>query len=233
MSKLTIISVLFNYPVHYQPIYFNKLRDNYPELNFDVIRYWDADYGIADESYYFKFTYYRIFKFLEYLKTKVLGEYEYFLLTDATDVAYVDNFEYWRNLLNYYECSILFGAEKFLWPPTDYSYLYKNKNIPTEFKYLNAGVVLAETQAYIDHLENIISRNLVGLCDQGNWQIEYLLTSDIGIDYESKLVLNTFNAKDDFNIKEDTIEFKNSSPIFVHDNGGYNEETVKLVPYFL
>lgn len=232
MSSITIISVLFNYPANYQPIYFSKLKDSHPELNLNVLRYWDVDYGIADESYYFKFTYYRIFKFLDYLKTNILGKYKYFLLTDATDVAYVGNFEHCINLLEYYTCNILFGAEKFLWPNTNYSHLYTNKNIPTEFKYLNAGVVLAETQAYISHLESIISRNLVGLCDQGNWQIEYLFNNNIGIDYESKLVLNTFNAKDDFTIKEDSIKFKNSSPIFVHDNGGYNEETVKLVQYF-
>ena len=233
MNSIIILSVYFNYPIHHQPIYFSKLQEELQYTKFDILRYWDKDYGIEDESYYFKFTFYRIYKFIKFLKENVLGKYEYFLLTDATDVAYVGGFSSWKSILEHYNCNILFGAEKFLWPTTDYSHLYESKNINTEFKYLNAGVVLAETKAYINHLENIIDRNLVGVCDQGNWQIEYLLSSDIQIDYESKLVLNTFNAKESTVVEDNKVKFLNNTPIFVHDNGGYNENTTKLTHFFL
>lgn len=232
MNNIAVISVLFNYPEHYQPIYFEKLKREYKEENFFVLRYRDEDYGIKEESYYFKFTYYRIRKFIEYLNNNILPNYEYFLLTDATDVTYNRDFEKWKSILEHYNTNILFGAEKFLWPTTDYSHLYSTKKIPTEFKYLNAGVVLAHTKTYIGLLKKVIERELVGLCDQGNWQIEYLVGRDIEIDYESRLVLNTFNASECFNIKEGKVEFKNYEPLFIHDNGGYNENTVKLEKYF-
>lgn len=233
MKPITVLSVYFNFPTQYRPIYFDKLQNELQDTKFDILRYWDEDYGIGNESYYFKFTFYRIYKFIDYLKKNVLNKYKYFLLTDATDVAYVGNFLSWESILQYYDSNIVFGAEKFLWPTTEYSHLYRSKNITTEFKYLNAGVVLAETAAYIEHLHNIIERNLVGLCDQGNWQIEYLLNEGIEIDYDSKLVLNTFNAKDSVKLENNTVEFLNTTPLFVHDNGGYNENTVKLTGYFL
>jgi hypothetical protein len=73
---------------------------------------------------------------------------------------------------------------------------------------------------------------LFGLCDQGNWQIEYLLNTDIELDYNNKLVLNTYLAKNDININENVITFNTNTPIFVHDNGGYNEDTIKIMEFF-
>jgi hypothetical protein len=54
----------------------------------------------------------------------------------------------------------------------------------------------------------------------------------IEIDYKNKLVFNTYLAKEDFTITEGNVTFKVGTPMFVHDNGGYNEETVKLLEYF-
>jgi hypothetical protein len=73
---------------------------------------------------------------------------------------------------------------------------------------------------------------LVELCDQGNWQIEYLLTDEINIDYDNLLVLNTYLAKDSFEIVNNEILFKINKPIFVHDNGGYNDQTIKLLNFY-
>ena len=232
MNNLAIISVLFNYSKLYQPLYFSKLKKECNEKNFYTVRHCDEDYGIKDETYYFKFTFYRIRKFVKYLNENILPNHEYFLLTDATDVTYNSNFSQWKSILEYYRTEVLFGAEKFLWPETEYSYLYPSKNIPTEFKYLNAGVILANTKIYVDLLEKVIQRNLVGLCDQGNWQIEYLTGEYIEIDYESRLVLNTFNASNCFDIRDNKVIFKKQEPLFLHDNGGYNENTIKLDTYF-
>jgi hypothetical protein len=70
------------------------------------------------------------------------------------------------------------------------------------------------------------------LCDQGNWQIEYLLNTDIELDYDNKLVLNTYLAKDNINITDNVITFNTNTPIFVHDNGGYNDDTIKIMEFF-
>ena len=233
MKDIVILSTYFNYPKDRQPVYFKKLFEDNPNLDSKILRYWDEDYNIKDESYYFKFTFYRIRLFEKYLKENILGKYEYFLLTDATDVGYVGGFSSWKETLNFYQTDVLFGAEKFLWPNTDYSHLYNEKNISSDFKYLNAGVVLANVKKYIKLCQRVLERNLVGICDQGNWQIEYLLNKEIKIDHESKLVLNTFNAKNEYSVKENLVTFNKTSPIFIHDNGGYNDSTVKLLKYFI
>jgi hypothetical protein len=59
-----------------------------------------------------------------------------------------------------------------------------------------------------------------------------LLSSDIELDYDNKLVLNTYLAKEDVTIENNLVTFKKNTPIFVHDNGGYNDDTVKLMEYF-
>ena len=78
----------------------------------------------------------------------------------------------------------------------------------------------------------ILERKLFGLCDQGNWQIEYLLNENIELDYKNKLTLNTYLGKEDFVLEDSKIKFLTNEPIFVHDNGGYNDETIKIVDYF-
>ena len=58
------------------------------------------------------------------------------------------------------------------------------------------------------------------------------MNSDIELDYNNKLVLNTYLAKDDLIIDGGNVQFKTNRPIFVHDNGGYNDDTIKIMEYF-
>ena len=235
MKPLAIISVLYDYPSYYTPLFEKKLLSDFNSEDYHVIRYNSIEHNITNESYYYKFTYYRIHQLVKFIKEHILNKYEYFILLDATDVGYVGNISSVANIMQEYNCNILFGAERNLWPTTEYSHLYSLKIAPTPYQFLNAGALCASPTAYISCINNIISRNLNGLCDQGNWQIEYLLQTDnnIQLDYNSKLVLNTFNAKEDITERENNIIFKNNNPVFVHDNGGYNDETKKLVEYFV
>lgn len=232
MKKLAIVTILFDYPDHFQPVFENKLLTNFTKNDYYVIRYFSENDIIKKESYYFKFTYFRIRKFIDFVKKNLLNRYEYFILLDATDVGYVGDIESVPSIIEEYDCDILFGAERNLWPGTEYSHLYDKKNIQTPYRFLNAGTFCAKTDSYICHAMNIVNRGLFGLCDQGNWQIEYLLNTNIKIDYKTKLVLNTFNAKNDIEINNNTVNFKLIDPIFVHDNGGFNDETVKIVEFF-
>jgi hypothetical protein len=232
MGKVAVTSILFDYPNNFTPTVENKLLNDINNEDYYVIRYNSENDIIKNESYYFKFTHFRIKKFVEFVKTNLLNKYEYFILLDATDVGYVGNIDYIPKILDEYNCNILFGAEMNLWPNTDYSYLHSNKNIKTPYKFLNAGVFCAKPEYFISHVENIMNRGLFGLCDQGNWQIEYLLNDDIQIDYNNKLVLNTYLAKNDINVNNNIVTFNTNTPIFVHDNGGYNEDTIKIVDFF-
>jgi len=59
-----------------------------------------------------------------------------------------------------------------------------------------------------------------------------LLNENIELDYKNKLTLNTYLGKEDFALEDSKIKFLTNEPIFVHDNGGYNDETIKIVDYF-
>ena len=232
MKKIAILTVLFDYPEYFTPTFEKKLLNDIDVDDYYVIRYNSLDYNIVNESYYFKFTFFRIKEIISFIKEKILNNYEYFVLLDATDVGYVGGINKIGDIMDKYNCNILFGSEKNLWPNTDYSYLYDTKKIQTPYKFLNAGVFCAKPKEFINHISTIISRGFFGLCDQGNWQIEYLLTDGIEIDYNNKLVLNTYLAKDDIVIDNNIVSFKTTKPLFVHDNGGFNNDTVKLLDFF-
>ena len=232
MSRIAVVSILFDYPNHFVPTFENKLLSDLNKEDYYVVRYFSENDEIKNESYYFKFTHFRIKNFVNFVKENLLGKYDFFILLDATDVGYVGNISNIPNLMNEYGCNILFGSERNLWPNTDYSHLHVNKTIETPYKFLNAGVFCAKPSEFISHVDNILKRGLVGLCDQGNWQIEYLMSSDIQLDYNNKLVLNSYLAKDDINIESGVLTFKTNTPIFVHDNGGFNDDTIKIMEYF-
>lgn len=232
MGNIAVVSILFDYPNNFKPTFEEKLLKDFNSDDYYVIRYNSENDSIKNESYYFKFTHFRIKNFVEFVKINLLNKYDYFILLDATDVGYVGNISNVPTIFKEYNCNILFGAEMNLWPNTDYSYLHNNKNIKTPFKFLNAGVFCAKPQYFISHVETILNRGLVGLCDQGNWQIEYLLNTDIELDYDNKLVLNTYLAKNNINITDNVVTFNTNAPIFVHDNGGYNDDTIKIMEFF-
>jgi len=232
-KKIAVVTVLFDYPSHFVPTFQNKILNDLDSDDYYVIRYSSEEHNISQESYYFKFTYFRIKEIVLFIKEKILDKYEYFILLDATDVGYINNLNSIETIMKEYDCDILFGAERNLWPNTDYSHLHDEKNIKTHYKFLNAGVFCAKPQSFLSHIEKILERGLVGLCDQGNWQIEYLLNNNIQLDYNNKLVLNTYLAKQDFTLINGDVKFLINQPIFIHDNGGYNDDTVKLLDYFI
>jgi len=232
-KKIAVVTVLFDYPSHFVPTFQNKILNDLDSDDYYVIRYSSEEHNISQESYYFKFTYFRIKEIVLFIKEKILDKYEYFILLDATDVGYINNLNSIETIMKEYDCDILFGAERNLWPNTDYSHLHDEKNIKTHYKFLNAGVFCAKPQSFLSHIEKILERGLVGLCDQGNWQIEYLLNDNIQLDYNNKLVLNTYLAKQDFTLINGDVKFLINQPIFIHDNGGYNDDTVKLLDYFI
>jgi hypothetical protein len=232
MDKIAVISILFDYPQYFTPTFENKLLTDFNKNDYYLIHYNSEEDNIKNESYYFKFTHFRIKKLVKFIEENILNKYDYFILLDATDVGYVKGINNIPKIMENYNCSILFGAERNLWPTTDYSHLHENKDINTPYKFLNAGVFCAKPEHFINHVNNILERKLFGLCDQGNWQIEYLLNSDIQLDYNNKLVLNTYLSKCDIDVNNNTVQFKSADPIFVHDNGGFNDETIKIVDFF-
>jgi len=232
-KKIAVITFLYDLSEHFNPTFEKKILNDIRKEDYFSLRFCSIKEGILNESYYYKFTYYRIYKFYEFIKNEILNKYEYFVLLDATDVGYVGGISKIPEIMEKYNTNILFGAEKNLWPNTEVSHLYDDKKINSEFRFLNAGVHCAKPLDYLNVLDKIIHRDYKWLCDQGNWQIEYLTGNGVEIDTKCSLVLNTFNAKNNIKIINGEVNFENEDPIFIHDNGGYNEETTKLLEYFI
>ena len=135
---------------------------------------------------------------------------------------------------NSLNCSIILGAEKGIWPHTKYTHLYSEKRIDSEYQYLNSGTYFGYTDKVVHYLNDIIEKEYqLGIDDQGKWTIEYLLNDDILIDQECEFFFSTYNSKDSVIINNDNnVTLKGVNAYIVHDNGPYNEETIKLVNNF-
>lgn len=220
MKEIAIITSLFDYPDHYLPTFYRKIIEEFNPENVHIIRNSGL---ITSGSYYDKLFFYKVVKLLEYLKEHILGKYEYVLFLDATDTAIAKPLKGIIEDFKSLDCSIVMGAEKGLWPPSNYVHLYEHKRKDSEYRYLNSGTYFGYTEKIINHLSEMVeSPKQVGIDDQGTWTIQYLLHNDIIIDQESKFFFSTFNSNN-----------KSFDSYIIHDNGGYNDETVKLVNNYL
>jgi hypothetical protein len=226
IKNIALITSLFDYPSHYNPIFFNNALKYFDEKDIHIIR---NNGLVKDGSYYDKLYFYKIPKVLEYIKEKILGNYDYILFLDATDTNFYSSPESIVDLFLSKNCSIMFGAEKGLWPNTSYTHLYESKNINSEYKYLNSGTYFGYTSKIITHMENIIDKNYEqGVDDQGKWTIEYLLHNDILIDSDCEFFMSSLFSKKYIKITNNKVVIENYKPIIVHDNGPFNEETIKV-----
>lgn len=226
MEKIALLTSLFDYPEHYLPSFYKNCLNYFNESDVHIVR----NHGLLTTgSYYDKLYFYKVVKLLEYIEEHIKGLYDYILFLDATDTNFISNP---NNLITKFKelsCSIIMGAEKGLWPPTNYTHLYEKKPILSEYKYLNSGTYFGYTDKVINHLKKIIEEGYQsGIDDQGKWTIEYLLSDDIIIDQKQDFFFSTFNSKENIKIDENNITLINSSACIIHDNGGYNDETIKL-----
>jgi len=226
IQNVALITSLFDYPSHYNPIFVNNALKYFDEKDIHIIR---NNGLIKDGSYYDKLYFYKIPKVLEYIKEKILGNYDYILFLDATDTNFYSSPESIVDLFLSKNCSIMFGAEKGLWPNTSYTHLYESKNINSEYKYLNSGTYFGFTEKIVNHMEIIIDKVYEnGIDDQGKWTIEYLLSDDIIIDSGCEFFMSTLDSKKYFDYKDGVVTINNYNPIVVHDNGPHTEETLKV-----
>jgi hypothetical protein len=225
IKDVAIITSLFDYPKEFLPTFYKNALKYFKDEDIHIVR---NNNLMGNESYYNKLFFYKIPKVLEYIKKNILNKYKYILFLDATDTNFYSSPE---NIVNDFlkkNCSIVMGAEKELWPPTSYNHLYKNKNINSEYKYLNSGTYFGYSDKIVFHMENIMEKIYdEGIDDQGKWSIEYLLHNDIIIDSECEFFMSTLNSKKFIDVGG-SIKILNYTPIIIHDNGPHNENTIKL-----
>jgi hypothetical protein len=227
INNISIVSVLFDYPEHYYPTFYNNAKKYFPLENIHVARYSKLMEFIC---YYDNLYFYKIEKLLEYVKDNIKTEYMLFL--DATDTNFLKDPSNLETDFKNYNCSILFCAERGLWPPTDYNHLYSNKRVISEKKYLNSGAYFGYTKKIIECLEEIIQDPRAHKDDQAKWAIQYLHKEDIVIDQECNIFFSSYLNKNDVIFHDTHPSLNNLNAYIVHDNGGYTEDTLKLVPFF-
>ena len=226
MSKIAIITALFDYPDYYQPSFYNNALKYFSPEDIHVVRNSGL---ITDGSYYDKLYYYKTVKVLEYIQTHIVGKYDYILFLDATDTNFIKSPEGIVDKFKSLNCNIVMGAEKGLWPPTNYTHLYENKRVINESKYLNSGTYFGYTDKIVYHLKDIIEKEYqTGIDDQGRWTIQYLLNDDIIIDQERDFFFSTLDTKHSVKIEGSEISLLNLDACIIHDNGPYTENTIKL-----
>lgn len=189
-----------------------------------------------------EFITYRIYLWKECLKQM---DSDYIVSCDTNDVTclgpidrLVDMFD-----LNQY---IVFGHEKNQWPTIEMKskwidYTDYNGYDLDERKFLNAGMILAKKDKYIELLEsvinNVLSKDMDTISgDQGAFTYFYnsKMEPKIQLDYTNKFGVNTFSrSHDEFYMDNNRLISKKhgTSPIFVHDNG-WNHGSPKFLEYF-
>jgi len=224
MERTALITVLFDYPTDWEPKFYKNSLKYFEESNVHTLRY---NKIFKSDSYYEKLYHHKIIKLNEYLKTNILGKYQYVLFLDATDTNFYSDPNRLINYLEENDKSIIFCSERGLWPPTKYTYLYDERPKLSESCYLNSGAYFGLVDKIIQHLDNIIEQEY-SIDDQGAWSAEYLLSTDIEVDQENKYFFSTFNSKELISIENNSVKFIGITPIVIHDNGPNNENTIKL-----
>jgi len=226
MKNVALITALFDYPEYYEPSFYkNALKYFLPE-DIHVVRNSGL---ITDGSYYDKLYFYKTVKVLEYIESNIIGNYEYILFLDATDTNFIKSPE---NLIEKFQklnCDVVMGAEKGLWPPTNFTHLYENKRVINDCKYLNSGTYFGYTDKIVNHLKEIIEKEYQnGIDDQGKWTIQYLLNDSIIIDQERDFFFSTLDTKDSVKIEGKDVSLIGLDACIIHDNGPHTENTIKL-----
>lgn len=226
MDKIALITALFDYPNYYQPSFYKNALKYFSSDDIHVIRNSGL---ITDGSYYDKLYFYKTVKVLEYIESHILGKYDYILFLDATDTNFIKSPEGIVEKFKSLNCNIVMGAEKGLWPPTNYTHLYENKRAINDSKYLNSGTYFGYTNEIVRHLKDIIEKEYqTGIDDQGRWTIQYLLNDDIVIDQEREFFFSTLDTKDSVKIENNEVSLLNLGACIIHDNGPYTDNTIKL-----
>lgn len=225
MQNLALVTVYFEYPDYAMPCFLNNARKYFSKNNIHIMRF--SDPLMQGKNLYEKLYYYKSVKGLEYIKENILGKYDYILFADAKDTNFYRDPSDIIQTFTSFDCSILFCSEKCFWPPVGDKDIYNVKEKLTDSYFLNSGLYIGYTEKIVYHLEEIVKHNRTVYDDQGHWTLEYLCNTDIKVDQYKKVFFSTLDSKDEV-VLQDNKFILPSNPYMVHDNGPYNDKTLKL-----
>lgn len=241
MYKLSIITVLYNYPEWKMPTFFQSACKSFELDEIFIFREnskSDQDYlkfissNNLKESNYTRLFYYKIV----HLRNNIIKQFKdnrLILFLDALDTDIITDKNDIVEKFQTFSSDIVIGAERNLWPPTVYSKLYNTRHFDTAF--LNSGTFIGRRDALIHALDSMIAHGPKDIIDdQGAWTKLFLTgEAKIELDHHRRLFFNTQNSIELLNIIDGNFYgFKEHSPAIVHDNGSADpRRTFKLVKY--
>jgi hypothetical protein len=241
MKDLGVVTVLYNYPDFALPIFYKRGLKFFDQSDIHVFRFesaHDSEYNaFADNQndYYSKLFFYKIVKFRREL-LKIASEYKHILFLDALDTGILKSKDVILDRYKAFNRDIVLGAERGLWPVTDFTDGYKDITPESDATYLNSGTYIGTTEKILEALQRIqdFGREKV-LEDQGAWTRLFLSKEmNLTIDYNRSLFFSTHETKSMLNIEDGQFKgFIDTDPCIIHDNGPYNDElTFKLAEHF-
>jgi hypothetical protein len=241
MKDLIVVTVLYNYPTFALPIFYNRALQYFEPTDIHTFRFEsfnDEEYikfSNGENDYYSKLFFYKTVKLVRELRN-IQNESEHILFLDALDTAIIKDKNTILERFKSFDCDIVLGAEKGLWPVTEFTDQYNKIPSSHETKYLNSGTYIGKTYKVIEALNKIVTfgREKV-LEDQGAWTRLFLSNEmNIKIDYDRKLFFSTHESKEKLIIENGEFKgFLDTDPCVIHDNGPYNDQlTFKLAEYY-
>ncbi len=231
MENIALITSIFDYPEQFEPPFYKNALKFLKAEDIHILR--NSDLISRDRSLYDKLYHYKVVILKDYIQNNIIGKYEYILFMDGTDTNFIKEPTDIIDRFNELNCSVILGAEKTMWPNTEYSHLYEKKRIDSVYKFLNSGTYFGKSVNILKHLNSIIDRDCCkGIDDQGQWSIEYLLSDDVMIDQECNFFFSTLDSKDKIIDNNGEYTLSNVNAYIVHDNGPYTENTIKLTQYY-
>lgn len=224
INNLSIISVLFDYPDNYPPLFLKNAQNYFDQKDIHILRFSNEIKG----SRYDKLYYYKIPKLLDYLKSN--NEIQKFMMfLDATDTNFYKDSSGIIDKFLSYDCKALFCGDPYIWPKTESTNKYDVKPKTHNHCYLNSGAYMGYTDFIIEKLE-YLCKNIHIKDDQGQWAYAYLNdgNNEIKIDQSQSIFFSTLESKHNITIKDGQRPIIKQSPYIVHDNGPSTPNTIKI-----
>ena len=226
MQNISLISVLFDYPNNYSPLFLRNAQRFFDQQDIHILRFSNEIEG----SRYDKLYYYKIPKLLEYIKSRKNIK-EYMLFLDATDTNFYKDTSGIIDKFLSYNCKALFCGDPNIWPKTESTNKYDSKPKTHSHCYLNSGAYIGYTDFLVDKLEYLCKKHPhKGFDDQGQWSFLYLndKSNEIKIDQSQSIFFSTLESKHNIIITDGEKPKIRQCPYIVHDNGPSTPNTLKI-----
>lgn len=175
----------------------------------------------------------KIFLLLDFVREKILGEYEYICHVDYSDVKFCGNFIDMMKKFEDSNLEIIISTEKNCWPYFDTVQTWSKTPLQNlEFSFLNSGGIISKVEKFVEILERLkllcLTTQIDFWDDQGVWQ--YLdLDENIHKDTNCEYFFSTALLDESyFTLQNNKLITKfGTEPFIIHDNSSFSLNLIK------